>query len=511
MRNTLDALRQQRVTEDSAQNSGQVVAANASHIRNEVEKLQQKLENVRIQPAEDSAKMPEPANVENNDALSRELELQAALQAERQQAAIMRKTLEERERALNELEAQCESLENNLEDQEREMDHLHRKIEQVANIPVAKSSHQETAKAKTSTQIQFASGHALGISELFRTESFERYPRPKIPWQLIGGISAAVIVLGMIVVFGVLLWPHFPRISSIFGSSQPTYGTIATPTQPSPIPAQNIQTQPQITPAPVEKNDTTLAATATPAYVIPHPIRDSLSSGGQGPQMLKLPAGVFFMGNKVAFTAAEQESQPFHQVTIQAFYIARYETSFDEYDRFARATGRPLSDDAGFGRGNHPVINVAWGDAQAYVQWLSSETGHHYYLPSEAQWEYAARGGTNMYYWWGDMNQQGQAVCFSCGTPWDMVSTAPVGSLKPNPFGLYDTAGNVMEWVQDCYNEDYTGAPNDGSPWMTGDCTQHMVRGGAFNKPMSAAHSAARFKLPTEGTFNMLGFRVARD
>jgi formylglycine-generating enzyme required for sulfatase activity len=205
------------------------------------------------------------------------------------------------------------------------------------------------------------------------------------------------------------------------------------------------------------------------------------------------------------------EEQPAREVVLKAFAIGRFETTFDEYARFARARGRPLPDDAGFGRGNRPVINVSWEDAQAYVRWLSLETSQHYRLPSEAEWEYAARGGSKTRYWWGFAPKTRQAICFVCGTRWDNRSTAPVGSLAANAFGLYDTSGNVMEWVQDCFHRNYDGAPRDGSPWLKGDCSQRMVRGGAFNKPVSSARSTARFQLPVDARFNMLGFRVVRD
>ena len=126
---------------------------------------------------------------------------------------------------------------------------------------------------------------------------------------------------------------------------------------------------------------------------------------------------------------------------------------------FARATGRDLPSDEGWGRGNRPVINVSWRDAQAYVQWLSRETDQPYRLPTEAEWEYAARAGTQSAFSWGNKPAVGFAVCDECGSDWDGSQTAPVGALQPNPWGLYDMAGNVSEWVEDCYAADYSGAP----------------------------------------------------
>jgi formylglycine-generating enzyme required for sulfatase activity len=215
------------------------------------------------------------------------------------------------------------------------------------------------------------------------------------------------------------------------------------------------------------------------------------------------------MGNKRGML--NKDEQPAREVEVKPFAIGVYEVTFAQYDAFARATGRRLPEDFGWGRDERPVVDVTWDDALAYTQWLSQQTGKSYRLPTEAEWEYAARGGTDSRYWWGINTDKGKAVCFDCGTQWDGRSTAPAGSLAPNPFGLYDTSGNAMEWVEDCYNENYKGAPADGSAWLSGDCSKRMVRGGAFNKPSSSLRSSARYQLPQESQFNMLGFRVVRE
>ena len=147
----------------------------------------------------------------------------------------------------------------------------------------------------------------------------------------------------------------------------------------------------------------------------------------------------------------------------------------------------------------------------AYTRWLSEQTEKSYHLPTEAEWEYAARSGSAALYWWGSSPGSGRAVCFNCGSEWDNRRTARVGSLAANSYGLHDTAGNVMEWVADCYNPNYKGAPEDGGAWLSGDCGQRMVRGGAFNKPSTSLRSAARYQLPRDARFNMLGFRVVRE
>jgi hypothetical protein len=131
------------------------------------------------------------------------------------------------------------------------------------------------------------------------------------------------------------------------------------------------------------------------------------------------------------------DERPVREVTIQrSFAMGRYEVTFDQYDEFVKATGRKLPDDEGLGRGSQPVIRVSWNDAVAYAAWLSGQAGKRYRLPTEAEWEYAARAGTETTYWWGNDIKQGLANCRTCGSKWDGKSTAPVGSFKPNAFGL---------------------------------------------------------------------------
>jgi formylglycine-generating enzyme required for sulfatase activity len=209
--------------------------------------------------------------------------------------------------------------------------------------------------------------------------------------------------------------------------------------------------------------------------------------------------------------SGEPDEHPEHQVQVRGFLIGANEVTFADYDRFARAAGRRLPDDFGWGRGRRPVVDVSWVDAQAYAQWLSRQTGRRYRLPSEAEWEYAARGGTQSSYWWGGGPQPGRALCFNCGSTWDGRSTAPVGSFEPNPYGLYDTAGNVLEWTADCYRPSYEGAPADGSAWDQAPCDGRVARGGAFDKPAKSLRSTARAQLGPDTRLNMLGFRVARD
>ncbi len=229
-----------------------------------------------------------------------------------------------------------------------------------------------------------------------------------------------------------------------------------------------------------------------------------------GPAMVIIPAGQFQMGdlNGVGY----KSEQPVHQVTINySFAIGKYEVTFAEYYAFANATNRSLPDDWGWGRGNRPVIEVNWDDAQAYAAWLSEETGKRYRLPSEAEWEYAARAGTTTNYFWGDAIGNNRANCAGCGSQWDNSQTAPVGSFQPNQFGLYDTHGNVWEWVEDCWHDNYRGAPSNGSAWTSGSCGSRVLRGGSWFSGPRLLRSANRGgSTPGSRDFDY-GFRLAQD
>ena len=156
------------------------------------------------------------------------------------------------------------------------------------------------------------------------------------------------------------------------------------------------------------------------------------------------------------------------------------------------------------------MINVNWDDAQAYVKWLSRMTGKKYRLLSEAEWEYAARAGTTTAYYWGDEIGKNNANCHRCGSQWDNLKTSPVGSFKPNLFGLYDMAGNVWQWVHDCDHADYKGAPTDGLAWTTGDCGRRIVRGGSWGYFPVDPRSAYRYGDNADDRNYTTGFRVAR-
>lgn len=202
------------------------------------------------------------------------------------------------------------------------------------------------------------------------------------------------------------------------------------------------------------------------------------------------------------------DEKPVHTVSLKSFAIGRYPVTFGEYDQFAAARWKPKHDDNGWGRGHLPVINVSWGDAVAYAQWLSQVTGKHFRLPTEAEWEYAARAGTVSDYYWGRL---GVAQDFAWFDKNSEGKTHPVGEKKPNAFGLYDMSGNVWEWVQDCYGENYMEAPNNGSAWELQNCTRRVLRGGSWNNRLILLRSAYRSWHYTDYLNDFIGFRLAQD
>lgn len=227
------------------------------------------------------------------------------------------------------------------------------------------------------------------------------------------------------------------------------------------------------------------------------------------PELVWLPQGEFVMGESSAAIG------PRHVVRISyTLAVGRFEVTFAEWDACVAAGGcRRRPHDSGWGRGRQPVINVSWADAQQYASWLSRRTGKPYRLLTEAEWEYAARAGTDVRYWWGNEARQGDANCSDCGSRWDGRQAAPVGGFAPNPFGLHDMNGNVFEWVEDCYHYGYRDAPSDGRAW-TLDCTAitdtRMLRGGAWHGASITTRSAARSTAAFSYYDNRIGFRIAR-
>ena len=233
------------------------------------------------------------------------------------------------------------------------------------------------------------------------------------------------------------------------------------------------------------------------------------------PKMIVVPAGEFMMGSPVDEKDRSPNEGPQHRVTIASpFAVSLYDVTFDDWDACVKVGGCPReggANDNSWGRKNRPVINVNWDDAQAYVKWLSRMTGKTYRLLSEAEWEYAARAGTVTAFYWGDEIDKKNANCHRCENEWSKKKTSPVGSFNHNQFGLYDMAGNVWQWVEDCYNEDYNGAPINGTAWTTGECEKRVVRGGSWYYYPEDPRSAYRYGDKKDDRNYNTGFRVARD
>ncbi len=284
-------------------------------------------------------------------------------------------------------------------------------------------------------------------------------------------------------------------------------GAEATPPAPAePLPAR--KAEPPAEPPTRKAEGPAAPATAGQAPSSGSMPGETFRDCAECPEMVVIPAGEFDMGSNDS--AMEK---PVRRVTIERpIAIGRREITFAEWDQCVAAGAckyRP--EDRGWGRGEQPVVDVSWDDAKTYLAWLSQKTGQRYRLPTEAEWEYAARAGTTSPFWWGRDGGNGLANCDGCGAPGGASKTAPAGSFRPNAFGLYDTAGNAAEWVEDCWNDSYRGAPKDGSAWTAGQCALRVLRGGAFGNKAVAVRSAARFRYDKDVRYFANGFRAARD
>lgn len=227
------------------------------------------------------------------------------------------------------------------------------------------------------------------------------------------------------------------------------------------------------------------------------------------PDMVAIPAGTFRMGC-VTRGNCDNDERPVHEVRVPAFELSRYEVTFAQWDVCTEYGDCRWVDDEGWGRGDQPVINVSWHDAQQFLSWLSAETGESYRLPSESEWEYGARAGAETRYSWGNDIGRALANCDGCGSEWGGEMTAPVGSFPQNGFGLHDMHGNVAEWLQDCWNDNYRGAPSNGSAWARGDCSRRIIRGGSWGWGPRVLRVSYRGVLYSDRAVNVTGFRVAR-
>jgi formylglycine-generating enzyme required for sulfatase activity len=256
-----------------------------------------------------------------------------------------------------------------------------------------------------------------------------------------------------------------------------------------------------------------------PVYVPPTPSPDRAATAVQPPiaapakaaviepEMISVRGGEFKMGSD-----DDPSERPIHVVTIKPFSIGKFPVSVGEWKQCvaAKACADLGSGNVGPSDDKMPMANLSWRDTKQYVAWLSDATKHNYRLPTEAEWEYAARGGTQTRFWWGNEFVENMADCNGCEKAYDQYRPTTIGSFKPNPFGIYDMSSLVNEWVEDCWHKNYAGAPSDGAAWETGDCGQRVLRGGAWRNNSNYARPSNRDRYDATVRYFTHGFRVAQ-
>jgi formylglycine-generating enzyme required for sulfatase activity len=223
--------------------------------------------------------------------------------------------------------------------------------------------------------------------------------------------------------------------------------------------------------------------------------------------LVTIPAGRFQMGSPDAPEASDAEL-PRREVTVERpFLLLKTEVTFDQWDACVADRGcTTVPDDQGWNRGTNPVVNVSWGEAGEFTAWLSRVTGRRFRLPSEAEWEYAARGGRDTNYFFGDdPGELRRYAWFEGDRP------KPVAQREANPFGLYDMAGNVGEWVEDCWHANFSGAPKGLQAWTESNCRIAVVKGGDYDDHEWYLRPAQRFGHMRRNRYSYVGFRVATD
>jgi formylglycine-generating enzyme required for sulfatase activity len=284
--------------------------------------------------------------------------------------------------------------------------------------------------------------------------------------------------------------------------SKPAATQAQTKTAPKPQPAKPPDNKVRPIPPPVEGSREE-APVAGPAGSVA-----TIKDCDVCPVMVALSPRPFMMGNN----SSDPSERPAHKVALHTpFAIGKYEVTVGQWNQCVRASVCPAMPSLSNVPDNLPMRDVSWDEAQLYLKWLGTVSGKPYRLPTEAEWEYAARGGTTTRYWWGHEMKGGNSSCEGCGEPWNAERPPPVGSFPANPFGLNDMNGSVWEWVQDCWHSTYKGAPADGSAWVDGNCQARVIRGGSWRENGSYMLSTTRFKYDASVRQSQNGFRVARS
>ena len=317
----------------------------------------------------------------------------------------------------------------------------------------------------------------------------------------------AVLIVSVIAILGG--WYLLLLQRQIANQAPTLAGTSQTPGTPGEK-AKNPQPVPAPAPVPVETPNEG-SSVPVPAQVPLERPKDSSSptpaiapiEAQLIPEMVSIPGGTFAMGSE-----DDPSEKPMHRVTIKPLAISKFPITVREWNACVAAKSCTY---VPTGKDDAPVANLSWADAQQFVEWLSKVTQKPFRLPSEAEWEYAARGGTRTKFWWGDQLQADMANCKGCNQPYDASQPLKVGSFKPNPFGLYDMGGNIHQWVADCWHKNYQGAPSDGSPWVDNDCLSHVMRSGSWKNDPSYVRPSSRDQYDTGVRYPTHGFRVAHS
>jgi formylglycine-generating enzyme required for sulfatase activity/class 3 adenylate cyclase len=320
--------------------------------------------------------------------------------------------------------------------------------------------------------------------------------------------TALVLLISLVWmgIAGAALWYWFPRLkgqnvasASLQLESVPTPSSESSAKQPAQAPKASApvtidapaRRQPE--PAPSIAAAEKQAANQNAPVALP-------TAAVQEPEMINVRGGTFGMGSN-----EDASEKPIHQVTVKPFFMSRWPVSVREWNQCAAAKACSFT---ATGRDDAPITNVSWSEAKQYASWLAGVTRKPYRLPSEAEWEYAARGGTHSKYWWGEELQPGMANCKNCADVASAEQPMKSGSFKANPFGLYDMGGAVDQWVEDCWHKNYQGAPSDGSAWAENNCGSHVIRSGSWKNDARYVRPANRDSYDN-ARYPTHGFRVA--
>jgi len=407
----------------------------------------------------------------------------------------------------------------------------------VCRIPGVSSTYYSPDEARGRAEIWDAHGHNKLAARL-RAAAVKAERQPVSRARVAIGLGAVVVAVAggwFALVREPQMAPPQPpaslQLSETSDASpspagaQPAPGAAAsqvasTATEPSPVPppdapseavtrslssdaAQSQAVEPQPTPSPSQ--DAAATDAAPPADAAPAAASTATASSTPAekvnlPDLVMIPGGTFAMGG------VEVAELPVHQVTIKPFALGKYPVTVGEWKECVADQGCA---DIATGPDDNPVTNVSYDDAKAYLAWLSRVVGKPFRLPSEAEWEYAARAGKPTKYWWGDQMRVGMANCKGCNDAGDPAQIMKIGSFQANPFGLFDMGGGVDQWVADGWHKNYQGAPADGSAWADEDGFARVIRSGSWKNDASYARAGSRDHYDARIRYPTHGFRVA--